>query len=228
MPRREPRIRRYEVVFVGGDLGRPKLDQRKIDAIARVLGSNPSQEFLKAYSRLLSTYAAHAAAVKSATASAVSRRLHAVVEAAEALDRSLANLQSTDMAIFGRFAALRFLRGGSHTELNEIISNLEQFLPLVREALELVKREPKKGRMPAYAEQCLAQGIAQILCEEKNVVLDARRGGIFDRLLRLAFQHADPLRTRKDVVDLMKSGLSNAKASIASRVELLAPCRRKK
>jgi hypothetical protein len=216
MPRRKPLERGYEVSFVSGDLKQPELNQRKVDAIARVIGGYPSHEFLKAYRWLLGIHAASAATVKEATAPAISRRLERAVKTGESFHESLVDLEITDQTIFGQFARSRFFKGERYTEVYPMLRTLEQFLPVMQDALELVQKEPKRGRMPAYAEQGLAAGIAQILYEERKVMPDSRRGGVFDRLLQLAFQHADPPRPRKDVVDLMKIGLRNATVSIAS------------
>jgi hypothetical protein len=91
--------------------------------------------------------------------------------------------------------------------LNELAEKLEHFLPVIEEALGIVAKEPKQGRMPALAERALAKVLCQILFEEIRKTPTTKRGDFFDRLLRLAFAQAPNQRHLVDVVDLMRFSL---------------------
>jgi hypothetical protein len=205
LPRKVARQREYEIPFVGVGIEPMALGKREIDAVARILRRQPSQEFKAAYCHILAVYDAHRKSVSSSNAAAVLRRIRAVVDSAKTLQKSLSKLELTDKTLINRFATQRFLRELKYTGLNELAEKLEHFLPVIEEALGIVAKEPKQGRMPAFAAHALANDVRQIVFEETGKMPTAKRGDTFDRLLHLAFtQTANP---RKDVFDLMRLSL---------------------
>jgi hypothetical protein len=207
VPRRVARQRNYDVSFVGNGIKSVTPEVRDRDAISRILGRPPSHEFMDAYNTIVTAYIAHRAAVSRSTPAAVQRRMEAVENGAKILQESLNNLELTDKMLFGQSATKRFLSGQRYTELDVLSEAISYFLPVIEEAVSNVKKEPKRGRMPAYAERGLAHSLGQILCEETNVAPTTTRGGMFDRLVRLALTHAPNAKLRKDVVDLLRVSL---------------------
>ena len=205
MPRRVASRRNYDVAFVGTGIKLVTPELRDRDAIRRILGRPPSQEFMDAYDIIVADYIAHRATVSRSGPAAVQRRMEAVENGAKALYKHLNSLELTDKLLFGRSATKRVLSGQRYTELDLLSEALWYFLPVIEEAVANVKKEPKRGRMPAYAERGLARSLCQILYEETKVAPTTRRGGVFDRLLRLALTHAPNARRRKDVVDLLRA-----------------------
>jgi hypothetical protein len=214
MPRKVARQRGYDTVYVGSNDLRPNLTAREIADVARAIGTQPGAEFLKAYRLILSTYAEYANAVSNSTPAAVQRRCSAVAGSTKALQKALQELQDTDRYLFLDLWTGRSRKGEKYTGLNEMEGTLSRFLPVVMDVLARIDSEPKRGRMPAYAERALARDLAQILFEETGVMQSARRGGPLDRLLRVAFTHAVMLTPRKDVVDLMNFGLRQLQEQI--------------
>lgn len=204
MPRRVVRQRNYDVPFVGTGIKPVTPELRDRDAVRRILGRPPSQKFMDAYDIEVANYIAHRAAVSRSAPAAVQRRMEAVENGARTLQESLNNLELTDKMLFSQFATKHFLSRQRYTGLDLLSEDISYFLPVIEEAIATVKKEPKRGRMPAYAERALAQSLWQILYEETNAAPTTTRGGVFDRLLRLALTHAPGARRRKDVVDLLR------------------------
>jgi hypothetical protein len=207
LPRKVARQRSYDISFVGVGIEPAALGKREIDRVARILRRRPSQEFEAAYCHILAVYDAHRKSVSNSNAAAVQRRIRAVVDSAKTLRKSLSKLELTDKMLFGRFADKRFLRKLRYTGLNELSEKLEHFLPVIEEALGIIAKEPKQGRMPAVAAHALAKDLCQILFEETGEVPTTKRDDTFDRLLRLAFAQAPNPRHLVDVVDLMRISL---------------------
>lgn len=159
---------------------------------------------MDAYDTMVADYIAHRAAVSRSAPAAIQRRMEAVKNGAKILQESLSNLELTDKMLFGGSATKRLLSGQRYTELGVLSEAVWYFLPVIEEAISNIKKEPKQGRMPAYAERGLAQSLGHILYEETKVAPTTSRGGVFDRLVRLALAHAPNAKRRKDVVDLLR------------------------
>ena len=63
MPRRVARRRNYDVAFVGTGIKPVTPELRDRDAVRRILGRPPSQEFMDAYDVSVADYIAHRAAI---------------------------------------------------------------------------------------------------------------------------------------------------------------------
>jgi len=216
MPRKITRTRKYDV---WGPLGQgvvPSLPAAARDQIARILGALPSDEFIRAYRDSLGVYTGLAASVTASTPAAVQKRLGAVSSNALALQGALRNLNDTDRMLIARFETMRISLGRRYIGVKRLQENLAEFVPLIKESLEVVSAEPKQGRMPAFAGRSLASSLAEILNDETGRMPTAKRGGALDRLLRLAFSHAGGLKARRDVVDLLKIGVRELHSQIAS------------
>jgi hypothetical protein len=207
LPRKVARQRSYDIPFVGVGIKPVALGKRDIDRVARILGRQPSQEFKAAYCYILAVYDAYRKSVSNSNAAAVQRRIGAVVASARTLQKSLSKLELTDKTLINRFVTRRFLLELKYTGLNELAEKLDHFVPVIEEAIGIVTKESKQGRMPALAEQALAKDLCQILFEETRTTPTTKRGDTFDLLLRRAFAQAPNPRHLIDVVDLMRFSL---------------------
>ena len=207
LPRKVARQRSYDISFVGVGIEPAALGKREIDRVARILRRRPSGEFEAAYCHILAVYDAHRKSVSNSNAAAVQRRIGAVVDSAKTLQKSLSKLELTDKTFINRFVTRRFLLELKYTGLNELAEKLDHFVPVIEEAIGIVTKESKQGRMPALAERALAKNLCQILFEETGEMPTAKRGDTFDRLLHLAFTQTPNPSSRKDVVDLMRFSL---------------------
>jgi hypothetical protein len=109
LPRKVPRQRKYEIPFVGVGIEPMALGKREIDAVARILRRQPSQEFKAVYCHILAVYDAYRKSVSNSNAAAVQRRIGAVVDSAKTLQKSLSKLELTDTTLINRFATQRYL-----------------------------------------------------------------------------------------------------------------------
>ena len=219
MPRKVAKGRTYDVPFVGIGITPARLSRKQTDEVARILGRDPSPEFMHAYCYKLAVYDAHHKAVTSSTPAAVQKRIGAVVDHAKALQNSLKKLTLTDKMIFGRFADRRFLREQRYAGIGELAETIVHFLPVMEDALTLVTNETKQGRPPAFAEHELASSLCQILFEELGTAPVLTKNGKFDRLLRAAF--AAISKPRNDVSDLIRVSLHPAPTAIRQHPEFL-------
>lgn len=203
MSRRVPRTRAYDVVFVGKNDHPVDLTTSEIARIGSIVGHHPSSEFVEAYRYLIGSYAGHRLVVANSTAPALRKRFEAVIDASRVLHRRLSSLTPTDLSLYSRYTRLSARRGKETLGIDEYLSMVSQMAPNLHEAIKVLDQEPRRGRMPSFAEQALAKSVAQILFEETKVVPTSKKGGKFDRLLRLALSRKDGARARVDVADLM-------------------------
>lgn len=209
MPRHVRRTPNYDVSFSGIGIKPVNLTKVSINSIARILDQNPSDTFLTEYAEMVAIYVQYKGAVSKSSPAAVLRRLDAVRRNAQGLQASIAALELTDAMLFGRFAAQRLLRKQNYAELEYLAGVLSAFLPVIKSAVEAISREPRQGRMPAFAEEALAQRLHDILASESKLELTTKPGGCFDRMLRLALSELPGSKPRRDVVDLMRVGLGD-------------------
>jgi hypothetical protein len=207
LPRKVARQRGYDVPFVGIGIKPVALGRRETAAVGKALGRSPSREFMAAYCQMLAAYDAHRKAVISSTPAAVQRRIEDVANSARTLQESLRRLTLTDETLFNGAATGRFLRKVRSTGLGELSAKLEHFLPVIEEALGIIKKEPKQGRMSLFADHALAKGLCQILFEETGETPTTQQNGSFGRLLRVAFTQTANPKPGKDVSDLMRLSL---------------------
>lgn len=208
MPRRTPRERGYEQWFLPATVVPASIDRQQADSLRTALGRSPSEAFTKGYGYALGMYAAFAREVKASTSAAVSARLGRVKEAADDLAVALGNLTLTDHMIFGKAELPRFLNGTKYSGVRNVEQTIHDFVDVAADAIAIVDAEPKRGRPRAFAENALAQRIAELLRDELGERPQARRGSRFEKLLRLAFHHAG--LQRDDVMDNMRTGLKQA------------------
>jgi len=215
LPRKVARQKGYDVPFVGTGSATVALGMKETAAIRTALRRAPSQQFMLALSRLLSNYADHREAVTRSTPAAVWRRIKAVVDSTKTFQKTLSDLELTDIVHIDKFYTDRFLRGERRVGLNELAERLEFFLLMAEEALGAIAKEQKQGRMPAFAERALAKGLCQILFEETGEMPTTKKDGSFDRLLRFALDHVserDRKDPRRDVTVLMHLALQQKPA----------------
>lgn len=181
MPRRVPRKRSYDRVFVGTGTNTVRLGQRDIHQLKAALNRAPSQQFLVAFEIILSGYKEHREEVKKSTVASIQRRIKAVVDVAGRLRDELHGLTLTDTYLIGNFRRL--------TDFEDV--HLPDVLGILSEALRRIEREPKQGAMPGDAKRGLAAALCQILFEETHKTPTAQKNGSFDKVLRLALDIAE-------------------------------------
>jgi hypothetical protein len=207
MKRKVAQQREYDIPFVGINVKTITLNTRQRDTLARLFNGQPSRAFVIAYCYMVGLYVEHKAAVISSTAAAVQKRLEAVADNAKSLQKSLKQLNLTDHTLYDSSMRRGAYRGDPYTTLNQLSYTISHVLPAIKASVARLEKSPKRGRMPAFAEQALAKGLCQLLFEETNVVPTIKKDGAFDRLLSLSLSHAGSAKPRRDVTDLMRHSL---------------------
>lgn len=207
----------YDVPFGGVAFKPVTLGATTINALARILGHQPSSKFLNEFAEAVGIYAAYRRVVAVSGPTTIFRRLNKARGHAEALKESLAALELTDSMWFGRFATRRLLRGHEYAELDHVAGVLSAFLPVITSAAEAMSDEAKQGRMPAFAEEALARALRDILKRQPRADVTSKPGGSFDRVLRLALEELPDSKPRKNVVDLMRKALGEDKGPTSKR-----------
>ncbi len=215
----------YDVSGVGGR--KPNsLSIREADQLKTALGSHPSALFMQILAFGLGNYVEHRRLIAEATPQQVMERLSKVLDHGVALREALSQLKATDRNYVGEFWTKRFLSGETACSENELMKALNLFLSDVSAATQELGCTQRKGAMPGYAKQCLAQTIAQALYLESGKVPPMTRGKTFDRVLKFALDTGNKRLDKaskpvSEVMDLMQHARKSFDEKAAKRLREL-------
>lgn len=170
----------------------------------------PSDKFLSDYERAVQVFVWDVEEIQKVTPSKVSARIDGVHKSAQQLLSTLQSLEITDLSLLDRHFTTQFLQNRKCVSANHFISYLTRFMENTVEAVRALEDVQKGGRMPAYAEQCLALSIGQAIQEETGKLPALTRDGVFSRILKCALSAGDKRMGRRlgkdrlDVMDLMR------------------------
>lgn len=223
----------YKVIRVGGSFPLRRLSLAEQNELRRIFNphklklykpqckDHPDEDhpdgrepFFADYELCVQSYIQDVANVKETAPAKVKRRIDAVSKNAIALREAITDLEPTDLGLINSFFTTRFLMGEKVVGPNEIIGSLDLFLKDVAAALVALDQLQSKGRIPAFAEQALAAGIARAIYRETGKRPTQTRDGTYARVLKCALDHGakglEDKRTEKgrmDVQDLMRHGI---------------------
>jgi len=171
----------------------------------------PSDKFLSDYERIVRFFVWDVEEVQKVTPSKVRARIKdGIHKNAQQLLNNLLSLEITDQSLLDRHFTSQFLQSRQCVSVNQFISYLTLFMESTEEAVRVLEDVQKSGRMPAYAENCLALGIGQAIQEETGKPPALTRNGVFSRVLKCALSVGDERikrrfgKDRLDVMDLMR------------------------
>jgi hypothetical protein len=185
------------------------LSTREVNQLKTALGSHPSALFMQILAFGLGSYVEHRRLIAEATPQQVMERLSKVLDHGVALREALSQLKATDRNYVGEFWTKRFLSGEKACSENELLKALNLFLADVSDTVKELGAAQRKGTMPGYAKQSLAQTIAQALFRESGKFPPLTKGKTFDRVLKFALDTANKRLDKvskpvSDVMDLMR------------------------
>lgn len=171
----------------------------------------PSEKFLSDYERAVRFFVWDAEEIQKVTPSKVRARIKGGIHKnAQQLLNNLLSLELTDHSLLDRHFTSQFLQNRQCVSVNKFISYLTLFMENTEEAVSALEDVQKSGRMPAFAEQCLASSIGYAIQEETGSPPTLTRNGIFSRVLKCALSVGDKEmsrrigKERRDVMELMR------------------------
>jgi len=199
----------YDISVVGG-LKAIDLEQHERVALRNALNKSPSDTFTKAYAVALGWYVLYSKEVAVLGPGKVSNRLKTVLDHGCALLTAVDDLRDADRCYVGRFWTRKFLANEDAVSENQFLKSLGLFLDDVQSACHELEKTQRKGRVPAYPAQALAQMIADSLFLETGKFPPLTRNGVFAKVLSCAIDAGEKRignngTGRKDVMALMRS-----------------------
>ena len=174
-------------------------------------GLVPSEGFHEKFAHALSGFIWDVKVVQKATPAKVSERLKGGVQLhAHRLFDAINQLESTDHGIIDREFTRNLLAERPSVSVNRFRSQLKLFVQHTDAAVRSLEATPKRGRMPAYAEQVLSFNVDFAIYEEKGSYSSCYKDGLFANLLLVALSIGDKRLKRRigkhrtDVTDLMR------------------------
>lgn len=212
----------YDVSGVGGSTPISLLT-READQLKTALGSHPSALFMQILAFGLGSYVEHRRVLAEATPQQVMKRLSKVLDHGVALRDAMSQLKTTDRTYVGRFWTARILSGAKACSENELLKALNLFLADVSDTVEELGATQRKGAMPGFAKQTLAQTIAQALYLESGKFPPLTKGKTFDRVLKFALDTGNKRfgkasKPVSEVMDLMEYAKKNFDKKAAKRL----------
>ncbi len=201
----------YDVSRVSPSNHTPLTPAESRDVITSFQPLFPSENVIKDYERSVSYLVWDVHELKKVTPSQLSIRIKDGIH--KNLLQLLNNLQSleiTDQILLDLQFTTQFLQNRESVTLNQTVNHLTLFKENVEAAMHVLQDVPRSGRMPAFAEQCLAIKIACAIQDDIGKPPPLTRTGIISRVLKCALSLGDRRmnrsigKTRKDVMSLMK------------------------
>lgn len=214
MPKKSGKIDRrltYDVIRMSPDNLKPLAltSAERRDVMMSFRPHKPSENFFSNYERAVRVFIWDVEEISKATPARVSARINGIHKNARQLLSDLLSLEILDQTLIDRHFTSQFLQNRKCVSVNEFISYLELFIESTAEAVGALEGVQKGGRMPAYAEQCLAMRIGQAIQDETGELPALTRNGIFSHVLKCALSVGDIRigrrfgKDRMDVMDLM-------------------------
>lgn len=171
----------------------------------------PSEKFISDYECAVHFFVWDVVEVQKVTPSKVSARIKdGIQKNAQQLLSDLLSLEITDRCLLDRHFTMQFLQKRKCVSVNQFITSLTLFMENAAYAVRELDSVEKGGRMPAYAEQCLALNIGRAIQDETGKLPPLTRNGVFSRVLKCALSLGDKRmkrhigKPRRDVMEMMK------------------------
>lgn len=215
MPKKSEKIASrltYDVSRVSPDNLTPiaLTSQERCDVMKSFQPHKPSEKFFSDYERAVRFFIWDVEEVQKVTPAKVSSRINGIHKNARQLLSDLLSLEISDQSLLDRHFTSQFLQNRKCVSVNEFISCLALFIESTAEAVHVLNDVQKGGRMPAYAEQCLAISIGRAIQDETGKLPALTRNGAFSHVLKCALSVGDKRinrrigKDRMDVMDLMR------------------------
>lgn len=170
---------------------------------------SPSEEFMNSFIRAVSIFILDVAEVQKMTPAKVGGRVNGVHRKALELLGEIDALEISDQSFLDRHFTTLFLQDRKCVSLNEFSSYLKHFIENTSAAVQTLEGVQKRGRLPAFSEQCLALEVGRAILVETGAPPALTRSGLFDHVLRCALSIGDNRlarrvgKVRRDVMELM-------------------------
>lgn len=203
----------YDISFIGWDAPPIKLTKNDQTNLKKALGKQQENEaFLYFYKQQISIYVDAANTQSLMTPEKVGKRLNSTLAHAKSLSDALDEMKANDHSFIDRLFTTKFLKNSPTQSVMQFRHALALFIPNLEAAATSVNNSQKRGRMPAFPQQALSQGIALAIHLLIGKFPPLTQGGLFSKVLICALntgnshlaknnQHSTG---RKNVMPLMR------------------------